>query len=194
MQSGFSIPEKPYGAIASPYVMMSERKKEGDTDLNVISTAGITIGSNCTYEGDKIKEEVVTVDFSKFQATYNHLSLEVIAEATLECIRRTATDEHQQWRRPVLKIIAKPTDEAMLKPCVDAFNKQDFSKPFKRPLALQNRIKGQVIYPTLPSPHLQLPPFHIHILDSQLLHLRHPQPTAIKELYRQPGITPHPVE
>jgi hypothetical protein len=48
---------------------------------------------------------LVTVDFSMFKATDDEPSLEVVAEATLECIRRTAADEHQNWPRLVLKII-----------------------------------------------------------------------------------------
>ena len=131
--SGFSVPEKPYGAITRPHTMLSMRQNQGTWDSNLVSRTGIKIQSDCTYEGTKLKEEVVTVDFSGFKATDYDPSLEVIAEATLECIRRTATDEHQNWPRPVLKIVGKPTDESMWKLWVETFNTQDFSKPFKRP-------------------------------------------------------------
>lgn len=138
----FGVPEKPYNAITKPYVMLSMRHQEGNPDSNLISRAGITIQSECTFDGSKIKEEVVTVDLSKFQAKDYDPSLEVIAEATLECIRRTATDEHQNWIRPVLKIIGKPAEEAMWRLWVEAFNKQDFSKPFKRPKSNQKEAEA----------------------------------------------------
>ena len=139
--SGFSVPEKPYGAITRPHTMLSMRQNQGAWDSNLVSRTGIKIQSDCTFDGSKLKEEVVTVDFSKFKSTDYEPSLEVIAEATLECIRRTATDDHQNWPRPVLKIIGKPTDEAMWKLWVEAFNKQDFSKPFKRPQVLQKEAE-----------------------------------------------------
>ncbi len=114
-----------------------------DMDSNLISRTGVKIQSDCTFDGSKLKEEVVTVDFSKFKSTDYEPLLEAIAQATLECIRRTATDDHQKWPRPVLKIIGKPADEAMWKLWVEEFNKQDFSKPFKRPQSLQKDAKSQ---------------------------------------------------
>jgi len=119
--------------------MLSMRQNQGGLDSNLVSRTGIKIQSDCTFDGSKFKQEVVTVDFSKFKATDYEPSLEVIAEAALECIRRTAMDDHQNWPRPVLKIIGKPTDEAMWKLWVEVFNKQDFSKPFKSPQTLQKR-------------------------------------------------------
>jgi len=147
--SGFSVPEKPYDAITRPHTMLSMRQNQGGWDSNLVSRTGIKIQSDCTFDGSKFKQEVVTVDFSKFKATDYEPSLEVIAEATLECIRRTAMDDHQNWPRPVLKIIGKPTDEAMWKLWVEVFNKQDFSKPFKRPQALQKEA-DQVVAPNDP--------------------------------------------
>gem|GEM_PF-2138947 len=137
--SGFSVPEKPYDGITRPHTMLSMRQNQGGLDSNLVSRTGIKIQSDCTFDGSKFKQEVVTVDFSKFKATDYEPSLEVIAEAALECIRRTAMDDHQNWPRPVLKIIGKPTDEAMWKLWVEVFNKQDFSKPFKSPQTLQKR-------------------------------------------------------
>ena len=131
--SHFNAPEKPYSAITLPYGMLSRPLRQGAPDSNLVSRAGIQIQSQCTFDGNKLKEEVVSVDFLKFEAKEYEPALDVIAEATLECIRRTATDEHQRWLRPVLKIIGKPADEAMWKRWEDAFNHQDFSKPFKRP-------------------------------------------------------------
>jgi len=131
--SGFTVSEKPYGAIARPYAMDSMRKNQGEWDSNLVSRVGIQIQSNCSFDGNKIKEEVVTVDLSGFRGKNYDPPLELILEATLECIRRTATDKHQQWRRPILRIIGKPTDNAKWKLWVDTFNKQDFSKPFKCP-------------------------------------------------------------
>lgn len=142
--SGFSVPEKPYDAITQPHTMLSMRKNQGAWDSNLVSRTGIKIQSACTFDGNKLKDEVVTVDFSKFKPTDDKPSLEVIAEATLECIRRTATDEHQNWPRPVLKIIGKPADEAMWKIWEEVFNKQDFSKPFERPQALQKETEQAV--------------------------------------------------
>ncbi|MES2922788.1 MAG: hypothetical protein V4819_14635 [Verrucomicrobiota bacterium] len=133
--SAFSVPEKPYDAITRPHSMLAMPLQHGDPDSNLVSRAGITIQSACMFEGDKLKEEVVSVDFSRFESKDYEPSLDVIAEATLECIRRTATDEHQKWLRPVLKIIGKPTDEARWKRWEDAFNQQDFSKPFRQPEA-----------------------------------------------------------
>lgn len=138
--SRFSMPEKPYDAITRPHQMLSMRENQSEWDSNLVSRTGIKIHSYCAFEGSTLKEEIVTVDFSKFEATDYDPSLEVIAEATLECIRRTATDEHQNWPRPVLKIIGKPTDEAMWKVWVETFNKQDFSEPFKIPKVLQKEI------------------------------------------------------
>ena len=135
--SGFSMPEKPYGAITRPHTMLSMRENQGAWDSNLVSRTGIKIRSYCTFDGSKLKEELVTVDFSQFKATRYDPSLEIIAEATLECIRRTATDKHQNWPRPVLKIVGKPANEAMWKLWVEAFNKQDFSKPFMRPKTTQ---------------------------------------------------------
>jgi hypothetical protein len=131
--SHFNAPENPYGAITLPYGMLSRPLRQGAPDSNLVSRAGIKIESQCTFDGKDLKEELVTVDVSKFEAKEYEPALEVIAEATLECIRRTATDEHQQWLRPVLKIIGKPADEALWKRWENAFNHQDFSKPFKRP-------------------------------------------------------------
>lgn len=139
--SAFSIPEKPYSAITRPYTMLSMRNPKNPSDSNLVSRAGVKIQSDCTFEGNKLKEEVVTVDFLKFKAADYEPSLEVIAEATLECIRLTATDKHQNWRRPVLKIIGKPKDKAMWKSWEKAFNTQDFTKPFKRPKALPEPSK-----------------------------------------------------
>ncbi len=133
--SAFSMPEKPYDAITRPNVMLSMRHQEGDPDSNLVSRAGIKIRSDCTFDGSKLKEEVVSVDLSNFHANDYDPSLKVIVAATLECIRRTATDEHQNWTRPVLKIIDQPLNEAMWKRWEEAFNKQDFSKPFKCPEA-----------------------------------------------------------
>jgi len=147
--SGFSTPEKPYGAITRPHTMLSMRQNQGAWDSNLVSRTGIKIQSDCTFDGSKLKEEVVTVDFSKFKSSDYEPSLEVIAEATLECIRRTATDDHQNWPRPVLKIIGKPTDEAMWKLWAEAFNKQDFSKPFKRPPVPQKEAE-QAVAPSGP--------------------------------------------
>lgn len=135
--SGFSVPEKPYDAITRPHTMLSMRKNQGEWDSNVVSRTGIKILSACTFDGSRLKEEVVTVDLSKFQSTDYEPSLEVIVEATLECIRRTATDDHQNWFRPVVKILGKPADEAMWSLWAETFNKQDFSKPFTRPQANQ---------------------------------------------------------
>jgi hypothetical protein len=98
-----------------------------------VSQAGIRIRSDCTFEGNKLKQELVTVDLSKCQPIDHGPPLEVIVEAALECIRRTATDRHQNWPRPVLRIIGNPVDEAKWKRWVAKFNQQDFSKPFKRP-------------------------------------------------------------
>lgn len=139
--SGFSVPEKPYVAITKAHKMLSMRQNQGDWDSNLVSRTGIKIQSDCTFDGNRFKEELVTVDLSKFQSTDYDPALEVIVEATLECIRRTATDDHQNWPRPVLKIIGKPTNEAMWKLWVEVFNKQDFSKPFKRPQALQKEAE-----------------------------------------------------
>jgi hypothetical protein len=147
--SGFSTPEKPYGAITRPHTMLSMRQNQGAWDSNLVSRTGIKIQSDCTFDGSKLREEVVTVDFSKFKSSDYEPSLEVIAEATLECIRRTATDDHQNWPRPVLKIIGKPTDEAMWKLWAEAFNKQDFSKPFKRPPVPQKEAE-QAVAPSGP--------------------------------------------
>lgn len=133
--SGFSVAEKPYDAIALPYKMLSMRHPEGFPDSNLISRAGITIRSICIFEGKKLKQELITVDLSGFCGYEYDPSLKVTAEAALECIRRTATDERQNWIRPVLKIVGKAGEEAAWKRWEDAFNKQDFSKPFKRPLA-----------------------------------------------------------
>ena len=133
----FSLPERPYSSISLPYVTVAMNRNRSGWDSNLVSRSGINIQSNCTYDGTKIKEEIVTVDLSKFLTTDLGPSLEVTAEATLECIRRTATNEYQQWRRPVLRIICKSTDKAKWKRWENAFNKQDFSKPFKRPTASQ---------------------------------------------------------
>jgi len=139
--SGFSIPEKPYSAIARPYVMDSMRQGQDGWDSNLVSRTGIQIQSNCTFDGNKIKEEIVTVDLSKFRGHDYDPSLEDVLEATLECIRRTSTDKHQKWRRPILKIIGRSTDNAKWKRWMKAFNLQDFSKPFKRPLTPKKKAE-----------------------------------------------------
>jgi hypothetical protein len=129
----FSVPEKPYEAITRPYSMLSMREEQVAGDSNLISRTGIRIRSDCTFEGNKLKQELVTVDLSKFQPIDGGPALEVIVEATLECIRLTATDRHQNWPRPVLRIIGNPVDESKWKLWVAEINRQDFSKPFKRP-------------------------------------------------------------
>lgn len=129
----FSVPEKPYEAITRPYRMLSMRQEHAGGDSNLVSRTGIRIRSDCTFDGNKLKQELVTVDLSRFQPGDDGPALEVIVEATLECIRRTATDRHQNWPRPVLRIIGKPADDAVWKPWADEFNQQDFSKPFRRP-------------------------------------------------------------
>lgn len=137
--SAFTVSEKPYHAITRSYAMLSMRRNQAGWDANVVSRTGIKIQSNCTFDGNKVKDEVVTVDLENFQAKDYDQSLGVIVEATLECIRLTAMHERQQWRRPILKIIGKPSDKAKWKRWEDKFNKQDFSKPFKRPQAIQDK-------------------------------------------------------
>ncbi|YCM43084.1 hypothetical protein V2O64_17390 [Verrucomicrobiaceae bacterium 227] len=90
-----------------------------------------------------MKDEVVTVDVSKFHAADYEPSLEVVAIATLECIRRTASDERQEWRRPILKIVGKPADAAKWKRWEEVFNQQDFSKSFVPPKSEQKEVKDK---------------------------------------------------
>ncbi len=140
--SGFSVPEKPYDAITRSHTMLSMRQNQGAWDSNLVSRTEIKIHSDCAYEGTKLKEEVVTVDLSGFHSTDYEPSQAAIVEATLECIRRTATDGHQNWPRPILKIIGKPADEARWKLWMESFNNQDFSKPFKRPQDQQKEAES----------------------------------------------------
>ena len=135
---GFTVSEKPYAAIARPHQMLSMRENQDNWDSNLISRTGIQIRSNCTFEGKELKEELVTVDLTKYESDDDEPSQELVVEAALECIRRTATDVHQEWPRPVLKIVCKPADEAVWKVWTEAFNKHDFSKPFKRPQNLRS--------------------------------------------------------
>ena len=137
--SGFSLVENPYHAITLPFSMLSTPKQKDSWDSNLASRAGIQIKSQCIFEGEgkesKLKNEVVTVNISKCVIKDKDYgpSLETVLEATLECIRRTATDKHQQWIRPEIKILGKPSDKDKWSLWEDKFNKQDFSKPFTRP-------------------------------------------------------------
>jgi len=137
--SGFSVSEKPYSAITKPHKMLSMRKNKGTWDSNLISRTGIKIHSNCFFEDSKMIKEEVSIDLSNVIITNYGPSLEVIVEATLECIRRTATDKHQQWKRPLIRIIGKPSDQPKWKRWEKTFNEQDFTKPFKRPATVKNK-------------------------------------------------------
>ena len=63
--------------------------------------------------------------------------LEKVAEAALECIRRTAQENGDE--RPIVKIVGKPEDEKKWKQWEESFNKHDLSKPFKMPLEKEKK-------------------------------------------------------
>ncbi len=138
--SFFSVVENPYHAIAMPYHVLKAPMVQGVEDVNLVSLAGIKIKSECTFKEHKVVQELVTVDLThpadKEQMPDGYVPSDEIVQLTLECIRRMATDEHQQWFRPTIKIIGKAGDEKKWKAWEDAFNQQkDFSQPFQRPKA-----------------------------------------------------------
>jgi hypothetical protein len=94
------------------------------TDSNVVSSAGVTIESS-------IDDDVVYV---RFESLHTPAAIDVseddIAEATLECIRRTAEGATP---RPKVKITGKKSDEAKWERWQQSFEKHDFTKPFTRP-------------------------------------------------------------
>jgi hypothetical protein len=117
----------PFYAIAQPNPILTDAPRSAlPRDSNLVSSAGITIGSS-------IDDDIVHVHFESLHTSAAlNVTVDDIAEATLECIRRTAegTTAH-----PKVKITGKKGDEAKWKRWQDSFEKHDLTKPFIRPNA-----------------------------------------------------------
>ena len=114
----------PFYAIAQPYAILTDAPPSMRGDSNLVSSAGVTIESS-------IDDDIVYV---RFESLHTPAAIDVaeddIAEATLECIRRTAEGTTD---RPKVKISGKKGDEAKWQRWQESFEKHDFTKPFTRP-------------------------------------------------------------
>ena len=117
----------PFDAIAQPNPILTDAPRSVlPYDSNLVSRAGVRIGSS-------IDSDVVHVLFDHLRVPEEFdITPEDVAEATLECIRRTAEG---MVKRPTVKITGKKGDEAKWQQWQDSFNKHDFKKPFSRPSA-----------------------------------------------------------
>jgi hypothetical protein len=115
----------PFSAIAQPNpILTSAPRSVQSNDFNLISAAGITIDSS-------IDDDVVYLHLESFQPPGGFEILEDdVAEAALECIRRTAQNAP---KRPILRIRGKDPDKRKWLRWEEHFNKHDFTTPFKRP-------------------------------------------------------------
>ena len=117
----------PFYAIAQPNPILTDAPASARPgDANLVSSSGITIASS-------IDDDIVHVHFESLHPPAGFdVATDDIAEATLECIRRTAGGTTTQ---PKVKITGKKGDEAKWKKWQDSFNKHDLTKPFIRPSA-----------------------------------------------------------
>jgi hypothetical protein len=115
----------PFSAIAQPNPILTDAPRSRlPSDSNLVSAAGITIGSS-------IDDDIVYVHFESFHSPAGFdITDDDIAEATFDCIRRMAQDAHN---RPTLKVSGKQGDQAKWERWQNSFNKHELTKPFKRP-------------------------------------------------------------
>jgi hypothetical protein len=115
----------PFYAIAQPNPILTDAPRSVSIgDSNLVSSAGITIGSS-------IDDDIVSVHFESLRLPAGfEITEDDIAEATLECIRRMAQDAP---KRPTVRISSKPGEEAKWKRWEECFNKDELTKTFKRP-------------------------------------------------------------
>jgi hypothetical protein len=117
----------PFYAIAQPNLILTDAPRSAlASDSNLVSSAGVTIGSS-------IDDDMVHVHFESLHSPAAlDVTVDDIAEATLECIRRTAEGA---TARPKVRITGKKGDEEKWKRWQDSFEKHDLTKPFIRPNA-----------------------------------------------------------
>ena len=115
----------PFYAIAQPNPILTDAPRSRlPSDSNLVSAAGITIGSS-------IDDDIVYVHFESLHPPAGFDVIEDdIAEATFDCIRRMARDA---GKRPTLKVTGKKGDEAKWQRWQDSFNKHELTTAFKRP-------------------------------------------------------------
>jgi hypothetical protein len=119
-------PAFPYSAITAHHQLLTDASREEIMeDRNLLSAAGIRIAGS-------FEDGTVYVRFENYSRPLlvpDETTLDDVAEAALECIRRVA---HDLKKRPKL-IISGKGDEAKWKKWEGRFAKWDLEKPFQRP-------------------------------------------------------------
>ena len=128
----------PYDAITMPRATLTDAKRSiWMKDSNLLSRTGIRIHCSQGLEEEPSQQNQVFLfvdDFHSAQFFGEKMTVEKVAEAALECIRRTAIERGPKVR-PKLTIRGKKGDEEKWRKWEEAFNKHDFSKPFRIPSA-----------------------------------------------------------
>lgn len=116
----------PFYAITQPNPLLTDAPRSVlPTDSNLLSRAGVTVGSS-------IDDDIVHIHFESLKPPLGYdISGDDIAEATVECIRRMA---QKGPKRPTLRITGKQGDEAKWKRWQEHFQKHDLAKPYSRPM------------------------------------------------------------
>ncbi|TLD69470.1 hypothetical protein FEM03_17670 [Phragmitibacter flavus] len=115
----------PYAAVAHSHELLTDAPRNiRSDDANLISASGIRISQS-------IDDNIVYIHLEDFRpSTGLDLHIDIVATATLECIRRIA---HEAKDRPELVITGKPADEAKWQRWQEIFSNHDLSQPFKQP-------------------------------------------------------------
>ncbi len=117
----------PYFAITLRNEILTDApRSELVPDHNLLSSAGVVIAGSFT-------DGTVYMRFENLRIptyTAETVTLDDIAEAAFECVRRVACDTK---KRPKLIISGKKGEEAKWKAWQSAFEQNDIATPFKRP-------------------------------------------------------------
>lgn len=118
-----------YHAIVYPNVMLTDAPREQiQGNSNLLASSGVRVST-----GDLGQEVAVAVDFSDLflpKDSPEGLTVDDIAEATLECIRRMAKDAE---KKPKLTIRGEKGEEAKWLKWQKQFEQQELAKPYVRP-------------------------------------------------------------
>ncbi len=119
----------PYADIARPNSLLTSAPVTGRAgESNLAAMAGIKI--QIPYEENTVILHLE--DLTAFEAFELTASSDDLIEATIECVRRMASEGKEH---PVLHISGKPGEEAKWARWEKAFLHQDMAKPFTRPQA-----------------------------------------------------------
>lgn len=144
---GFTILPTPFwwfhAGGTSPYFAITQRneiltdapRSERVPDHNLLSSAGVVIAGSFTDGSVYMRFENLRIP------TYigDTVTLDDIAEAAFECVRRVACDTK---KRPKLIISGKKGEESKWQAWQNAFEQNDIATPFKRPTEEANNKGG----------------------------------------------------